>query len=84
MLIFYLTYALFCSLLTVISYITRNYLGEKSVRKRDVLKAILLCIPENIIFRFVMAWERMVSLLFYRGNKTNWGKIKRYKINYDN
>ena len=84
MLIFYLTYALFCSLLTVISYITRNYLGEKSVRKRDVLKAILLCIPENIIFRFVMAWERMISLLFYRGNKTNWGKIKRYKINYDN
>ena len=84
MIIFYLTYALFCSLLTVISYIARNYLGEKPVRKRDILKAILLCIPENIIFRFVMAWERMISLLFYRGNKTNWGKIKRYKINYDN
>lgn len=84
MIIFYVTYALFCSLLTVISYITRNYLGDKPVRKRDVLKAILLCIPENIVFRFVMAWERMISLLFYRGNKTKWGKIKRYKINYDN
>lgn len=31
-----------------------------------------------------MAWERMVSLLFYRGSKTNWGQIKRYKINYEN
>lgn len=84
MIIFYLTYALFCSLLTVISYIARNYLGDKPVRKRDVLKAILLCIPENILFRFIMAWERMVSLLFYRGSKTNWGQIKRYKINYEN
>lgn len=84
MIIFYVTYALFCSLLTVISYITRNYLGDKPVRKRDVLKAMLLCIPENVVFRFLLAWERMLALLFYRGKRTNWGKIKRYKINYDN
>lgn len=83
MIIFFLTYALFCSLLTVISYITRNFLGDKPVRKRDILKAVLLCIPENIVLRFVMAWERMVALLFYRGNKTKWGNIKRVKINYE-
>lgn len=83
MIIFFLTYALFCSLLTVISYITRNFLGDKPVRKRDILKAVLLCIPENIVLRFVMAWERMVALLFYRGSKTKWGSIKRVKINYE-
>lgn len=33
MIIFYLTYALFCSLLTVISYIARNYLGENQLEK---------------------------------------------------
>lgn len=83
MIIFFLTYSLFCSLLTVISYITRNFLGDKPIRKMDILKAVLLCIPENMVLRFALSWERMVALLFYRGENTKWGSIKRVKINYE-
>lgn len=82
MISFFLVYALFGSALTVISFLTRNFLSETKIKFRDVLKAFILCVPENIILRFMMAWTRMLALLFYRGEKTNWGSIKRVRINY--
>jgi len=83
MAIFFLVYALFGSMLTVISFLTRNFLSSTRIRFGDVIKAFLLCIPENVIIRFIMAWTRIFALLFYRGNKTSWGQIKRYKIDYN-
>ena len=83
MLILFLVYALFGSMLTIISFLARNFLSDIRVRKRDVIKAFLLCIPENILIRFVLAWTRLLSILFYRGKKTKWGSIKRYAIDYD-
>lgn len=82
MIILFVVYALFGSLLTIISYLARNFLSDIRIRKRDVLKACLLCVPENMFLRFVLAWTRMFSIFFYRGKKTNWGKIKRYNIHY--
>lgn len=83
MIIFFLIYALFGSMLTVISFLTRNFLSDSKVKFIDVIKAFLLCIPENIVLRFIMAWTRIFAILFYRGKKTNWGSIKRVKINYN-
>lgn len=83
MIIFFLIYALFGSMLTVISFLTRNFLSDSKVKFIDVIKAFLLCIPENIILRFIMAWTRIFAILFYRGKKTKWGSIKRVKINYN-
>lgn len=83
MLILFLVYALFGSMLTIISFLARNFLSDIRVRKRDIVKAFLLCIPENIIIRFVLAWTRLFSILFYRGKKTKWGAIKRYEIDYN-
>lgn len=80
MLIFFLVYALFGSILTVISFLTRNFLSDTKIQFLDVLKVFLLCVPENIGFRFIMAWTRMGALLFYRGEKTKWGQIKRVTI----
>ncbi|WP_051188475.1 glycosyltransferase family 2 protein [Proteocatella sphenisci] len=79
---FFLVYALFGSALTVISFLTRNFLSDTKIEFWDVLKVVILCVPENILFRFIMAWTRMLALLFYRGKKTNWGDIKRVTINY--
>lgn len=83
MILFFLTYALFGSMLTVISFITRNFLSDTRVKFGDILKAFLLCIPENIVLRFILAWTRILALLFYRGDKTKWGQIRRVKINYN-
>lgn len=82
MIIFFLVYALFGSMLTIISFLTRNFLSDSKVKFSDLLRAFILCIPENIALRFIMAWTRMLALLFYRGEKTKWGAIKRVKINY--
>lgn len=78
-----LTYALFGSILTVTSFATRNFLSDTKVGFGDIVKAILLCVPENIFLRFILAWTRMVAILFYRGKKSKWGKIKRYQIAYN-
>lgn len=83
MLFFFLAYALFGSMLTIISFLTRNSLSDAKIRKMDIVRAVLLAIPENIVLRFILAWTRMASLLFYRGEKTKWGSIKRVEINYD-
>ena len=61
----------------------KNFINETKLGFGDVIKAFLLCIPENIGLRFVMAWTRLLAILFYRGQKTKWGQIKRVKINYD-
>ena len=82
MLILFLVYAVFGSLLTVISFLARNFLSETHLSFGDVVKAFLLCIPENIGLRFIMAWTRLMAIFHYRGKKTSWGQIKRYKINY--
>ena len=83
MLTLLLIYALFSSMLTVISFVTRNYLSNIRVRSVDVLKAFLLCIPENVLIRFILAWTRILAIFFWRGKKTRWGEIKRKKIDYN-
>ena len=83
MIVLFLVYACFGSMLTIISFLTRNFLSDIRIRKRDILKAFLICIPENVLIRFILAWTRMLSILFYRAKKTNWGSIRRKTINYD-
>ena len=83
MLILFFVYAVFGSLLTVISYLARNFLNDTHLSFGDVIKAFLLCIPENVGLRFIMSWTRLLAIFFYRGKKTSWGQIKRYKINYE-
>ncbi|MGM9568094.1 MAG: hypothetical protein ACI3W6_07960 [Clostridia bacterium] len=83
MIVLFLVYACFGSMLTLISFLTRNFLSDIRIRKRDILKAFLICIPENVLIRFILAWTRLLSILFYRAKKTNWGSIKRKSIDYD-
>lgn len=82
MVIFFLAYALFGAMLTVISFLARNFLSDIRIGLGDAVKAFLLCIPENIFLRFLLAWTRFFSILFYRGKKTNWGAIPRQQISY--
>lgn len=80
MTIFFCAYALFGSLLTVISFMTRNFVSKIKVGWFDILKASIICVLEIVVIRFIMAWTRLLAIFFYRGNKTSWGRIQRYKI----
>lgn len=83
MLALFFIYAVFGSVLTVISFVSRNFLSKQGVKYKDVIKAFLLCIPENVLLRIVMSLTRMFAPLHMRGKKTKWGEIKRVKISYD-
>lgn len=78
----FLVYALFGAILTVISFLTRNYLSDHRIRFTDVLRALLLCVPENVFIRFLLSWTRLLAIFFWRGKKTKWGQIQRVKIDY--
>lgn len=83
MLALFLIYAVFGSLLTVISFTSRNFLSNQRVKFWDIIRAFLLCIPENVFLRMVLAWTRLLAPLYMRGKKTKWGKIKRVEIDYN-
>ena len=77
-----LIYAFFGAMMTVISFTSRNFLSNQRVRFTDIIRAFLLCIPENVFLRLVLAFTRLIAPLYIRGKKTKWGKIKRKEINY--
>ena len=77
-----LIYAFFGAMMTVISFTSRNFLSNQRVRFTDIIRAFLLCIPENVFLRLVLAFTRLIAPLYMRGKKTKWGKIKRKEINY--
>lgn len=79
----FLIYAIFGAILTVISFVSRNFLSKQRVDYKDIMKAFLLCIPENIVIRIILSITRMLAPLYMRGKKTKWGEIKRVKISYD-
>lgn len=78
-----LIYALFGAMLTVISFVSRSYLNKQRIKLRDILRAFLLCVPENLLIRIVMAFTRLFAPLYMRGKKAGWGEIKRVKIKYE-
>ncbi len=83
MIAIFIIYAVFGALLTVISFTTRNFLSKQRVKFTDIIRACLLCIPEIVFLRYVMAVTRMLAPLYMRGKKTKWGSIQRVKINYE-
>lgn len=83
MILLFCVYALFGASLTIISFMARNFLSEVRIGFGDIVKAFLLCVPEVVFLRYILAWTRLASMLFYRGKQTKWGEIKRYEIAYD-
>ena len=81
MLSFISLYALFGVVLTLVSFLTRNYSSSAKISGKDVIRAILLCIPETLYIHIVLLWTRIFALVFYKRNQS-WGKIKRVSIDY--
>jgi hypothetical protein len=81
MLLFFGIYAVFGSILTLTAFFARVQTIDLKVSPKDTIKAVLLCLFEITLLRFVMAWVRATSFIGYRKKKLNWGKIERKKIN---
>ena len=83
MLIFFAVYALFGAIMTLTTFFSRIHTIDQSISVVDTIKAILLCLFEVTILRFVMAIVRISALVGIRKNKEwTWGRIERRKLDY--
>lgn len=80
MLSFFFVYALFGATLTLGSFLSRNFLSDQKLGLKDVVKAIVISIPETLFLRFILMITRITSV-FYMKNRT-WGRIKRIDVKY--
>ena len=81
MILFFLVYAAFGCILTLISFFSRLYMRKMRISWKDVLKAILLSGFELIGLRFILMIVRMNALIGYRKYKDTWGTLERKKLN---
>ncbi|MDO4537535.1 MAG: glycosyltransferase family 2 protein [Coriobacteriales bacterium] len=78
---FYLLFALYGAILTITAFFQRIYTQKLTVSRTDVLRACFMCVVENVFFRFVMDYVRLIAMLKYRRGKSTWGRIERKKHN---
>lgn len=83
MVFFYLIYAVFGSLLTLTAFVARIYTQNISLSILDSFKAVLMCIAEGMLLRFIMLCVRLTAFVGYRKRKKDWGNIRRRKINIE-
>ena len=81
MLLFFLIYALFGSILSLTAFFARIHTIDLKLSIGDVMKAVLLCFFEITFLRFVMAFVRSTAFIGYKKKKLQWGRIERKKIN---
>lgn len=82
MILFFLIYAAFGSVLSLTAFFSRMYTSNLKVTFSDALKACLLCLFEITCLRFVLAFVRATAFFGYRKKKLQWGRIERKKINF--
>lgn len=80
MLLFFLIYAVFGSVLTLTAFSSRIYTADLTLSFGDGLKAVCLCLFELVFLRFILAWVRCTAFIGYRKKKLSWGRIERRKI----
>ncbi len=82
MLLFFGIYAVFGSILSMTAFLARIHTIDLKVSFQDTMKALLLCLFEITVLRFVLAFVRLTAFIGYRKKKLNWGRIERKKINW--
>lgn len=79
MILFFLIYAAFGCILTLISFFSRLYMSGMHISWRDVAKVILLSGFELVGLRFFLMLVRMNALIGYRKYRNTWGVHDRRK-----
>lgn len=80
MIVFYLIYAVFGSVLSLTAFFSRIQTIDLNVSFADGMKAILLCLFEVTFLRFVMAFVRATASRGYQKKKMDWGRIERQRL----
>ncbi len=79
MLRFYLLFAVYGAILTITAFFQRIYTQNLRVSWQDVLRAMVMCLVENLVFRFILDFIRFTAFLTYGKRKNQWGDITRFR-----
>lgn len=79
MLRFYLLFALYGAILTITAFFQRIYTQRLQISRADMARACVICLMENLFFRFILDFVRMTAFIGYKKRKNSWGQIKRVK-----
>lgn len=76
---FYLMYTMYNAVLTITIFFQRIYTLNLKMSALDAVKAVVVCILENVFFRLFLDVVRVTAFIGYRKRKKQWGNIKRVK-----
>ncbi len=76
---FLVLYGLFGAFLTMTAFFQRIYTQNIKINVLDIIKAIVMCLLENLFFRYIRSFVRITALIGYKKKKGQWGTIKRVK-----
>lgn len=79
MIIFFLLYAAFGTILSLTIFLARVYLQNSKLKVKDIIKAICLCFIEIAGLRQIMSIARMTAFIGYKKKKLQWSDITRMK-----
>ena len=77
MIYFYLLYSLFGAILTITAFFQRVYTENITIHKKDIIKAIVICIMEAVFFHSILSFIKVVAFKDYKKRKLSWGSIRR-------
>ena len=76
---FYLMYTMYNAVLTITIFFQRIYTLNLKMSALDAVKAVVVCVLENVFFRLFLDVVRVTAFIGYRKRKKQWGNIKRVK-----
>ncbi len=76
---FFLLYAIYGAVLTITAFFQRIYTQNLKIGLGDIIKACIMCVVENVFFRFFLDFVRATAFIGYKKKKNQWGQIKRHK-----
>lgn len=82
MVMFLLIYILFGGILSLCTFFSRLHVENIKLSFRDIIKAMLLCILEITVLRYIVLFARISSFFGYKKNKNIWDRAERISVEY--
>lgn len=82
MVMFLIIYILFGGILSLCTFLSRLHVENIKLSFRDILKAMLLCVLEITVLRYIVLFARISSFFGYKKNKNIWDRAERISVEY--
>lgn len=81
MILFFFLYVLYGAVLSITAFFSRCHTQNLKLKISDIFKAVLYCLFEVSVLRFIVAFIRMTALIGYKNKKHRWENITRERQN---